>query len=44
MKTLAPAEYKFFPNTYVLPNQYSEVKMKFSRRPKTFIVKPEASS
>ena len=43
MKSKAPDDYKFFPNTYLLPNQYNEVKKKFKRSPKTFIVKPEAS-
>jgi len=44
MKKAFPKNYKFFPQTYLLPAEYSEFKNQFSSGgPKVFIVKPEAS-
>jgi tubulin polyglutamylase TTLL6/13 len=44
MKKAFPKNYKFFPQTYLLPAEYSEFKHQFSSGgPKVFIVKPEAS-
>ncbi len=41
-----PEEYKFFPQTYLLPSEYSDFRALFKDKKKTnktFIVKPEAS-
>ena len=42
-----PDEYNFFPQTWVLPSEYSEFRKQFDglskNRKKTFIVKPQAS-
>lgn len=44
MKKAFPNEYKFFPQTFLLPSEYNEFKMQFnSKKKKTFIAKPEAS-
>ena len=39
-------EYGFFPNAYLLPNQYNQFErdMRLSSRRQVFIVKPNASS
>lgn len=44
MKKLFPAEYNFFPATWVLPHDAADFHAQFNeKRAKTFIVKPEAS-
>jgi len=44
MKKAFPENYKFFPQTFLLPSEYSDFKAQFSKKKnKTFIVKPEAS-
>jgi len=44
MKKAFPKNYKFFPQTYLLPAEYSEFRNQFSSGgPKVFIIKPEAS-
>ena len=37
-----PDHYNFFPKTWLLPAQYSELRKEFVGESKTFIVKPEA--
>jgi len=46
MKKSFPETYNFFPQTYLLPTDYQEFKNQFlkAKKPKTFIIKPEASS
>jgi len=44
MKKAFPENYKFFPQTFLLPSEYGEFKMQFNdKKKKTFIAKPEAS-
>lgn len=47
MQKQFPELYKFFPQTWLLPSEYSEFKAQFDKRQKgkvrTYIVKPEAS-
>lgn len=43
MRTAYPKNYAFFPLTWLLPSEWSEFKKQFTGKPKTFIVKPEAS-
>ncbi len=44
MKKSFPKDYNFFPTTYLLPQDWNEFKARFAnKKPKTFIVKPEAS-
>ena len=44
MKKAFPKEYNFFPQTWLLPSEYTELRKKFGSNRKTvFIVKPEAS-
>ena len=45
MKKSFPENYDFFPQTYLLPAEYSEFRAQFNgkKNGKTFIVKPEAS-
>jgi len=44
MKKAFPENYKFFPQTFLLPSEYNDFKAQFSKKKnKTFIVKPEAS-
>ena len=43
MQKIFPQEYSFYPKTWVLPGDYSDLKLHADRR-RTFIVKPEASS
>lgn len=38
-----PKEYNFFPQTWMLPAEYSDFKKNFNRK-KCYIVKPEAMS
>jgi len=41
-----PDDYKFFPQTFLLPSEYSDFRSQFKDKKKmnkTFIVKPEAS-
>lgn len=42
MHRRAPEHYNFFPKTWLLPAQYSELRKEFYNEEKTFIVKPEA--
>lgn len=48
MRKYFPEEYNFFPLTWMLPSEYSELRLYFESKPKgksrTFIVKPEALS
>jgi len=46
MKKVFPESYKFFPKTYLLPNDYQEFKNSFlkNRKNQTYIIKPEAES
>eukprot|EP00347_Sterkiella_histriomuscorum_P011690 403371481 len=46
MQKKFPDDYKFFPQTYLLPSEYSDFRNQFNNKKKmnkTFIVKPEAS-
>jgi len=44
MKRAFPENFKFFPQTFLLPSEYNDFKMQFNKKKnKTFIVKPEAS-
>lgn len=44
MKRAFPDDYKFFPQTFLLPSEYNDFKLQFNKKKnKTFIVKPEAS-
>lgn len=46
MQKMFPDDYKFFPQTYLLPTEYSDFRSLFKDKKKsnkTFIVKPEAS-
>ena len=43
MQKIFPQEYNFYPKTWVLPGDYSNLKLHADRQ-RTFIVKPEASS
>lgn len=46
MQKRFPDDYKFFPQTYLLPSEYSDFRNQFQNKKKmnkTFIVKPEAS-
>lgn len=47
MRKQFPNEYKFFPQTWLLPSDYGELRQLFEGKKKgkciTFIVKPEAS-
>ncbi|CEL94857.1 unnamed protein product [Vitrella brassicaformis CCMP3155] len=46
MKKFFPKAYRYFPQTWILPTDTSSFKAQFSnrRKPKTFILKPEAMS
>jgi len=46
MKKVFPESFKFFPKTYLLPNDYQEFKNLFlqNRKTQTYIIKPEAES
>jgi len=46
MKKSFPDTFNFFPKTYLLPTDYQEFKNQFikAKKPKTFIIKPEASA
>ena len=45
MKRILPHEYRFFPQTWLLPSEYNDFKAQFNKKKaKTFILKPEASS
>jgi tubulin polyglutamylase TTLL6/13 len=45
MRRLFPIDYNFFPRTFILPRDYSELRAYNSnKKNQTFIVKPEASS
>ena len=45
MRRVFPKEYRFFPQTWLLPSEFNDFKAQFNRRKaKTFILKPEASS
>lgn len=46
MKKMFPDDYKFFPQTFLLPSEYPDFRSQFNNKKKnnkTFIVKPEAS-
>jgi tubulin polyglutamylase TTLL6/13 len=44
MQKFFPKDYKFFPQTWVLPADFKSFKEQFNnRKAKTFIIKPEAS-
>ena len=45
MKRLFPNDYSFFPNTWLLPYEWSDLRVNFMQnKGRTYIVKPEASS
>ena len=45
MKNMFPGQFNYFPATWVLPRDFNDLKIQFSsKRSKTFICKPEASS
>jgi tubulin polyglutamylase TTLL6/13 len=45
MKSLFPQEYNFFPTTFTLPADYSELRALLQEgKKRTYIVKPDASS
>jgi tubulin polyglutamylase TTLL6/13 len=45
MKNMFPGQFNFFPQTWVLPRDFNDLKNQFTgKRAKTFICKPEASS
>jgi tubulin polyglutamylase TTLL6/13 len=43
LRRLHPADYDFFPKTWLLPAEYAELKGYMTGKKRTFIVKPEAS-
>lgn len=45
MQKIFPDDYKFFPQTWLLPSEYPDYRGQFAKKKnnKTFIVKPEAS-
>ncbi|OMJ66741.1 hypothetical protein SteCoe_36318 [Stentor coeruleus] len=45
MKSMFPGHFNYFPQTWVLPRDFNDLKTQFSnKRSKTYICKPEASS